>query len=506
MKILKSSQIREVDEFTIKNEPIISVDLMERAARTISNWIAEKISKEKGVKIFVGPGNNGGDGLAIARQLIDDKYKVEVFILNISGNLSKDCQINLDRLKAQMQNCIHEINKKSDFPEINKNDIIIDGLFGSGLTRPLDGLIKNLVQHLNNSDAEIIAIDIPSGLFGENNLQNDLEAIIKAKYTLTFQLPNLSFFLPENEIFVGIWKILPIGLNNDFINSLDSDFYMVDSDYIKSKILKRTKFSHKGNYGHVLMIAGSYGKMGAAILASKACLRTGSGLVTVHVPRIGYEIMQTAIPEAMISIDQSDIIFTNIPDAESYTSVGVGPGIGTKQNTKKALANLIAEVSTPIVFDADALNIISEQNELLKNIPENSILTPHPKEFVRLAGEVSNDYEKIHTQINFSVTYKVIVVLKGANTSITCPDGACYFNSTGNPGMATAGSGDVLTGIILSLLGQGYKPKDAAITGVYLHGLAGDIASEKIGQEALIASDIIENLGYAYLRIKENKI
>lgn len=502
MKILKSSQVREVDSYTIKTEPIKSIDLMERAAGTISNWITNNISKERKIKIFIGPGNNGGDGLAIARQLLDFNYNIEAYIIKISGNLSKDCQINLDRLKKLKKNCIHEIHNENNFPEILKNDIIIDGLFGSGLTRPLGGLIKNLVQYLNNSLVDIIAIDIPSGLFGEDNSENDYDAVIKAKYTLTFQLPKVSFMFPENEKNVGAWEVLPIGLNNDFIENQESDFSMVEANNIKSKIISRKKFSHKGNYGHVMLIAGSYGKMGAAILAAKACLRAGTGLVTVHVPKIGYEIMQTALPEAMISIDQSEIIYTNIQDIENYTSVGIGPGIGTKQNTKKALANLIANTTSPMVLDADALNIISEKKELLKDIPENTIITPHPKEFERLAGLFSNDYEKIQTQISFSVKYKVIVVLKGAYTSITFPDGSCSFNSTGNPGMATAGSGDVLTGIILSLLGQGYEPCDAAIIGVYLHGLAGDIASERIGQEALIAGDIIENLGNAYVRIK----
>ncbi|MCD4834552.1 MAG: NAD(P)H-hydrate dehydratase [Bacteroidales bacterium] len=502
MKILKSSQIREVDAFTIENEPIVSIDLMERAAMTISGWISENISKDKIIKIFVGPGNNGGDALAVARQLMEFDYAVEVFLLKISNNLSNDCQINLDRFKIIKNSLIREISEKSDFPEITHNDILVDGLFGSGLTRILEGLPKDLVQFLNNSSADIIAIDIPSGLFGENNSGNDLDAIIKAKYTLSFQLPKLSFFFPENEIFAGSWEVLPIGLNRNFIDNLYSEFCTIDSEYVKNKIIYRKKFSHKGTYGHVLLIAGSYGKMGAAILAAKACLRTGSGLVTVHVPKIGYEIIQTALPEAMISIDWSDIIFTNVPDVENYTSVGIGPGIGTKQNTKKALSNLLERISTPMVIDADGLNILSEQKELIKKVPKNSILTPHPKEFERLLGETSGDYDRIQAQINFSVDNQLFVVLKGAHTSITCPDGSCYFNSSGNPGMATAGSGDVLTGIILSLLGQGYEPKDAAILGVYLHGLAGDIASEKIGQEALIASDIVDNLGPAYLRIK----
>ncbi|MCB2195029.1 MAG: NAD(P)H-hydrate dehydratase [Bacteroidetes bacterium] len=500
MKILKSAQIRDVDAYTIKHEPIESIDLMERAAMTITNWISKHIPNQKSLKIFAGPGNNGGDALAIARQLTD--YKVEVFLLKISSKLSADCQINLDRLK-ELGIKINTIESKADFPEIYENDLIVEGLFGSGLTRKLEGLPKDLVMHLNNSGAEIISIDIPSGLYGEDNAGNDIDAIVKASYTLTFQLPKLSFLLPENEPYVGKWEVLPIGLNEEFINKQDSDYYYVTGDWIKENLKNRSKFSHKGTYGHVLLIAGSYGKMGAAILSAKAALRSGAGLVTTHLPKIGYEIMQTALPEAMISIDWSDIIFTNIPDSENYTAIGVGPGIGTKQNTQKALASLLQHTEKSMVIDADGLNILAMNKELLKNIPENSILTPHPKEFERLIGKATSGLERVEEQINFSKKYNVFVVLKGAHTSITCPDGKCYFNSTGNPGMATAGSGDVLTGMILSLLGQGYNPKMAAIIGVYLHGLSGDLASELNGEEALIASDIIENIGMAYSYIKD---
>ena len=500
MKILKSSQIRDVDAYTIKNEPIESIDLMERAAMTVTKWINENISKNKNIKIFAGPGNNGGDALAIARQLED--YKKDVYLLRSSDKLSVDCQINFDRLK-DLGIQVKLIENKDDFPEINQNDIVLEGLFGSGLTRKLEGLPKGLVVYLNESGADIIAIDIPSGLFGEDNAGNDSEAIIKAKNTLTFQLPKLSFLLADNENYVGDWEVLPIGLDEDFINKQESGFYFTDNEFVKENLKVRTRFSHKGTYGHVLLIAGSYGKMGAAILGAKAALRTGSGLVTVHVPKIGYEIMQTALPEAMISIDWSDLIFTNVPDPENYTSVGIGPGIGTKKNTQKALANLLESTTNPMVIDADGLNILSENRELIKKLPQNSILTPHPKEFERLIGKLTKSLERIREQIDFSKNHGVYVVLKGAYTSVSCPDGSCYFNSTGNPGMASAGSGDVLTGIILSLLGQGYNSKMAAIIGVYLHGLSGDLASELVGEEALIASDIIENLGIAYDLIKE---
>lgn len=505
MKILQSDQIREVDAYTIKNEPIPSVDLMERAAISITRWISEHFSSEKKVKIFVGPGNNGGDGLAVARQLIEFDFKTEVFLVKISDQLSADAEINIERLKKIETVKIKEIYAKKDFPEIHQNDVVVDALFGSGLSRKLEGLPASIVKHLNHSEAEIVAVDIPSGLFGENNQSNDRESIIKATCTLTFQMPKLSFFLPENEPFVGKWEVLPIGLMQEAIGRIDSDYFMLTENDISGKIIQRSKFAHKGIFGHVMLIAGSYGKMGAAVLAARSCIRSGCGLVTVHVPKVGYEIMQTALPEAMISIDWSDIIFTNVPDIENYSCVGIGPGIGTKQNTKRALLDLFERVKYPMVIDADALNILAEQKELIKKIPGNSILTPHPKEFERLTGESADDYHRIKMQIKFAVDNKIILVLKGAHTSIALPDGTCYFNTTGNPGMATAGSGDVLTGIVLSLLGQGYNPADAAKIGVYLHGLAGDLASEKMGQEALIATDIIDNLGSAYLKLKINK-
>lgn len=503
MKILKSSQIRDVDSYTIQHEPIKSIDLMERAALTITNWIAQNISSQNTIKIFVGPGNNGGDGLSVARQLFDKNYKIEVYLLKITNKLSVDSHINLERLKDIKEVKIQEISTLSDFPEFRNSDVIVDGLFGSGLTRELEGLPRDLVQYINQSNCKIIAIDIPSGLFGEDNDKNDKENIIKANYTLSFQMPKLAFMFPDNYKNVGIWEVLPIGLNQEFINNQESDFYLIDEGLVKSQIISRGKFSHKGTYGHVLLVSGSYGKMGAAILGASASLRTGSGLVTVHIPKIGYQIMQTALPEAMISIDWSDIIISNVPDVENYTAIGVGPGIGTKNNTKKALDDLFEKTNCPMVIDADALNILSTDKDLLKKIPKNSILTPHPKEFERLVGKSSGNYQQMKMQIEFAKKYHVFVVLKGAHTSIACPDGEIYFNNTGNPGMATAGSGDVLTGMILSLLGQTYEPKLAAIIAVYLHGLAADIAIKNIGQEALIASDIIHNIGNAFLKLKK---
>lgn len=504
MKIFRSAQIREIDSYTIQYEPIKSIDLMIRAASTISQWIKENFNQPKTVHVFAGPGNNGGDALVVARQLSQYNYNAIVYLVKISEKLSPDCETNLKILQELKSIRIIEINSKDDFPNIQPDEIIIDGIFGTGLSRKTEGLAKDLIQHINNFKAITISIDIPSGLFGEDNSANDSDSIICADYTLTFQFPKLSFLLPENDRFLGKWIVLPIGLHPEAIKNTPTSFFYVQQDFIKENYKTRKKFDHKGTFGHIALIAGSYGKMGAAVLAAKASLRTGAGLVTVHIPKLGYEIIQTALPEAMVSIDESELIFSGLPNPENFSSIGIGPGIGTKPNTVKGFTFLLDNYQRPLVIDADALNILSEHRDLLKKIPENSILTPHPKEFERLAGKWTNDFERLQKQIEFAKSNGVFIVLKGAHTSIACPDGDCYFNSTGNPGMATAGSGDVLTGIIFSLLGQGYEPKLAAIIGVYLHGLAGDIAAEKTGQEAVIASDIIENLGNAYLKINFN--
>ncbi|MGM0497681.1 MAG: NAD(P)H-hydrate dehydratase [Bacteroidota bacterium] len=505
MKILKSSQVKDVDSFTIEKEPILSINLMERAAGQCSNWIKVRFDPAYKVNIFIGPGNNGGDGLAVARQLSECGYDVYVFLVKISDKLSKDSQVNFDRLKSLGKVDIITVEAADDLPVVSKGHLVIDGLFGSGLSRPLEGLPAEVVKYLNSLDAVRIAIDIPSGLFGEDNSENVKENIFKADYTLAFQFPSLSFFYPENEDFVGEWFVLPIGLSREKIDQVDSPFYMVTKNFVKRNLKQRKRFAHKGKFGHVLMICGGYGKMGASVLASKAALKTGSGLVTAHVPRLGYDIMQTAVPEAMMSIDSSDTIFSHVPELRSFSAVGAGPGLGLKSATREALKDVLQNAGLPVVLDADALNIMSEEREFLDLLPKNSILTPHPKEFERLAGKVSDHYARIQLQREFAQKYEVFLVLKGGNTTIATPDGLCYFNVTGDAGMATAGSGDVLSGMITSLLGQGYTPELAAVIGVYIHGLSGNIASEQLSMEAVIASDIIQYIGNAFKCIRDEK-
>ncbi len=505
MKILRSSDVKIVDAYTIENEPIHSINLMERAAGTISGWIVKNYNPVKKILIFIGPGNNGGDGLAIARQLAENKFIVKVLWVKITDKLSPDAKINYNRLKEQGLAEISEITDVKQIPETHAENIILDGIFGSGLNRPLEGFPAKVVQKLNEMEGIKIAIDTPSGLFGEDNSSNHYDSIFKADYTFTFQFPTLSFFFPEHQDFVGKWKIMDIGLSQKKIDETESCYYLITKNKVSNHIKKRKRFDHKGKYGHVLIITGGYGKMGAAVLTSNAALRTGSGLVTTHVPKLGYEIMQTALPEAMISIDLSDIIFSESPETDRFTCVGIGPGIGTKNNTQKALKSLIDKEKRPVVLDADALNILAHNKEWLEILPENSILTPHPKEFERLTEPADNHYERLEMQRDFAQKHKVYLVLKGGNTTIAGPEGNIFFNTSGNPGMATAGSGDVLTGMITSLLGQGYDPKWAAITGVYLHGLAGDLAAEKLGEETCIASDIIHYIGKAFKQLKNEK-
>ncbi len=504
MKLFTTKQIAEIDKYTIENEPIADIDLMERASMQITNWLVQEFSTEQKMLFFAGPGNNGGDALAIARQLAGLGYNCEVYLLDFGTELRGSPSINWQRLEMQGNVKLSRLNSKADFPEIEKSDVIIDGLFGSGLTRPLQGLPADIVRQINQAMNVVVAIDIPSGLMGEDNTGNIPENILRADFTLTFQFPKLCFLFAENEEFVGEWEVLPIGLHPGGIEKINSPYHFLRKDEVRQLLPLRSRFDHKGTLGHALLIAGSYGKMGAAVLASKACLRAGVGLLTSHVPHMGYSIIQTAVPEAMASVDRHDSMFTEFPKLEPFAAIGVGPGLGQKQNSKKALCQLLDTAKVPMVLDADALNILAENPGYLEKLPEGSILTPHPGEFKRLVGSTENSFQSIQKQKKFSKKYKCTLVLKGAYTSVSTQAGELFFNSSGNPGMATAGSGDVLTGIILGLLGQGMVSEEAALLGIYLHGLAGDLAANEKSEFAVIAGDIIESLGRAFIAVDDN--
>lgn len=506
MKIPDIKAARAADAYTIENEPVSSLDLMERAATQIYFWLMKNLkSKEVSIKIFCGKGNNGGDGLALARLLSTQDIFAQVFIAHVSERFSYDCEANYERLKEIPDVPVFGIFSKDDFPKISDSDIVIDALFGSGLSRPLEGLAAELVAHINDNQAIRIAIDIASGLNADNiwNFSSKDEVnravfkdlpIVRADYTVSMQFPKMAFFYPENEPFVGKWEVLDIKIHPDYVENVETANFYTTADVVKPLIHKRGKYSHKGTYGHALLIAGSTGKTGAALLASEACLRAGVGLLTTHLPVSASLPLQVYFPEAMISLDKSENCFSQVPDLQGFNAIGVGPGLGKAPETVAALKNLIHEIKVPMVIDADALNIISENRTWLAFLPERTIITPHPKEFERLFGKTDNSMQRLELQREMSQRYTIIIVLKGANTAITFPSGRCFFNSTGNPGMATAGSGDVLTGVILSLLAQRYTPEEAALIGVYIHGRAGDIAVTENGMESLIASDISKNL------------
>jgi NAD(P)H-hydrate epimerase len=503
MKILPIDKIREADEYTIKNEPVDSIDLMERAAKACYRWMLKKFSNTDRIKVFCGLGNNGGDGLAIARLLAKKDFRVEVFIIRFSDKSSEDFDINLDNLKYQKRVNITEVKRIEDLPRSIDCEWIIDAIFGSGLSKPVKGFPAKVIKYLNNQKGHIISIDIPSGLFADKSSIDSGGAIITADITLSFEFAKKAFMFAENLPFVKEWEIMPINLHPDYINSVDKADYFTLKEDVEKMIKQRRKFDHKGMFGHALLISGSYGKMGAAVLASEACMRTGAGLLTTHIPASGYHIIQTAAPEVMCSIDSSKKYFSEVPDLDNYNAIGIGPGLGQNIKTQNALKLLIQSTNLPILFDADAINILGENKTWISFIPPGSIFTPHPKEFERLVGKSSNAFERDKLQREFSTKYSAYVVLKGYSTSISCPDGTCFYNSTGNPGMATGGSGDVLTGIILGLLAQGYSSPDACIVGTYLHGLAGDLASEELGYEASLASDITGHIGYAYQALKK---
>lgn len=494
MKLFTAEQIRELDTYTIENEPISSVDLMERASTKLFRAIKKLYRQDKPVVVFAGPGNNGGDGLALARLLTNDEFKVQVFVFKKADKLSPDCKVNYDRLLS-IGNNPAIINTKK-LPDLN-GTLVIDAIFGSGLSRKAGGDFGSVIQHINAQDCEVVSVDIPSGLFCESNLDNDPESIIQATYTISFQVPKMAYLFAENEQYTGNVIIEDIGLLKEAMDAIHTPYKLMDTKQVSDLLKKRSKFSHKGNYGHAMLFAGSYGKMGAAILSSRSCLKSGVGLLTSHIPKCGYDIFQTSVPEAMACVDRSEYQLTGLPDISSYNAIGIGPGIGTKPNTVLLMKELLEKCTVPLVIDADGLNILSQEKKLIEQLPENSILTPHPGEFQRLFGSFKDGYERMLKQIEYSKRYNCIIVLKGAHTAITGPDGNCMFNTTGNPGMASAGSGDVLTGMVLSFLAQGYSSLHAASIAVWLHGKSADLYTLKQSMESLTATDIIDGIGSA---------
>ncbi len=502
MKIFTGSQIRELDKYTIEHEPISSLDLMERAAKAITQAIVAVWPVSTPIIVFAGPGNNGGDALAVGRLLAEQNYHVSVYLFNISGHLSPDCEANKKRAaESRRIREFIEVSQEFEPPRLDTDTLVVDGLFGSGLNKPLAGGFASLVKYINASPSRVVSIDVPSGLMTEDNTYNVRANIIRANLTLTLQLPKLSFLFAENQQFIGQLQTLDIRLSQEGISKLESQYTVIDENDIRRLIRPRNQFAHKGQMGNALLVAGSYCMAGAAVLAAKACLRSGAGKVAVCSPRRNIGILQTSVPEAIVKSGNEETIFAEAVDTEDFQAMGIGPGIGQSEQTAIALISQLRRTQCPIVADADAINILATHHAWMQQLPKGIILTPHPKEFDRLEGHSADSYERLVKARNLAERLQGYVIIKGRNTAICCPDGHIVFNSTGNAGMATAGSGDVLTGILTGLLARGYSQLDACMMGVYLHGLAGDLAAHELGEESLIAGDIIDYLPKAFKRL-----
>jgi hydroxyethylthiazole kinase-like uncharacterized protein yjeF len=498
MKIFSKSQIYEGDNLTVQRQNISSTDLMERAGVQIFNWLHLRMQgAQVPIHIFCGIGNNGGDGLVLARHLISHGYNVITYVVNCSDKRSKDFLINYDRIKDVTKDWPILLSCKEEFPNIESDDIIVDAVFGIGLNRPADDWVKALFQHFKSSKAFTLSVDMPSGLYSDKVPEDDM-GVVWANYTLSFVTPKLVFFLPETAKFTMEWEILDIGIDQQFVHETSTEAELIGKYEILPMYKPRDKFAHKGTYGHTLIIGGSYGKIGAVVLASKAALSAGAGLVTAFVPKCGYNIIQTAFPEAMVITDKEEDVLSEIDYNIKPTVAAFGVGVGTDKRTVDALKSFLKNNKIPLVIDADGLNILSKNKTFLKLLPKQTVLTPHPKELERLIGQWNDDFDKLNKAKAFSKKHDVVLVIKGAHT-ITVFEEKLYINSTGNPGLATAGSGDVLTGIIAGLISQGYEPLVASVFGVYLHGKSADIGLEDFGYQSLIATHIIEYLGEAYL-------
>ncbi len=504
MKILTAQQIRELDAFTIEREPITSTDLMERAASAVVDAIVCRWDRSYRVYVFAGPGNNGGDALAVARQLHLLGYEISVYLFNTKGSLSADCAINKERYLALGEVDFWEVKHQFDPPHLDRQALVIDGLFGTGLNKPLDGGYAALVRFINAHKSPVVSIDMPSGLMAEDNSQNKAESIIRATLTLSFQLPKLAFLLAENQMYLGEVKLLDIGLAlHDFLPT-DAVWQWQEEADVKQLLRHRAAFGHKGTFGHALLVAGSYGMAGAAILAAQACLRSGVGKVSVATPRSNVLPLQISVPEAVLLPDSHDHFVTQAHDAAAFQAIGIGMGLTTERKVAQAFIAQLRRATCPLLIDADGLNILGQHRAWLLDVPAHSILTPHVKEFRRMQDGEGDDYSLLMSASDIAQRLQLYIVLKGHHTAICLPDGRIVFNSTGNSGMATAGSGDVLSGIIVALLAQRYHAAEACRLGVYLHGLAGDLAAADKGEHALTASDLIDYLPAAFQKLKNS--
>jgi NAD(P)H-hydrate epimerase len=472
---------------------------MNRAARALFHRIVKMLKPTDKLLIFAGPGNNGGDALALSRYLLEAGYKVKTVLCQPDPKVSRDTLEQLIDLQQTDNADIFTLDNPVMLNDLGCHcDYLVDGLFGTGLNRPMVGYFSKVVHWINEQDIYKIAIDLPSGLQGEDNHNTLAPNVVHANLTLGLQFPRVAFLLPENETFVGKWELIDIGIRPEVIAKMPASYAFTTADDLKPILKVRSLHAHKGTFGKVLLVAGSPQMTGAAILSLRGALRSGAGLVFLRIPAKAIPVIQSAVPEALVHSSEEPV-----GELDDYAAIAIGPGIGLHPAQMNSLKILLKLRPQNLVLDADAINLIAAHPELQDLLPAETVLTPHPKEFDRLTGApASNSYDRLQKAIAYARKRNVHLVLKGAHTACITPQGLCSFNSTGNPGMATGGSGDVLTGIIVSLLAQGYTPADAARLGVYLHGLSGDIALGAQSYESLVAGDLADNLGLAFKQLE----
>lgn len=502
MKILSAEQIRAIDAATIQNEPVSSLELMERAAMACFRRLIQLLDAENDIVVFCGMGNNGGDGLAIARLLISHGYRCQAFVLRHAEKFSADAEPNYQQLKEHFPGHVFDVNTADDLPA-PKKAVAIDALLGTGLNKPVDGLLAAGIAHMNRYYDQIISIDVPSGLFIDSATPNH-DLAVHSTLTLTFQLPKLAFLWAGNKKLVPEFEILNIHLDAKEIARHGTHYHYLTQPEVAALLKPRKKFSHKGTYGHGLLLAGGEGTSGAACISAAACLRSGAGLLTVHSTAATLQALMIQLPEAMSIMDPQHDHISELQATDRYDAIAIGPGCGTHEDTQLVLKKLLHYYSGKLVIDADGLNILAENPTWLSFLPPGTLLTPHPKEFERLAGKQSDDAERLHALKQFSMRYNCIVILKDAHTAIAMPDGNVFFNSSGNPGLAKGGSGDALTGILLGLMTRGYTPAQAAIIGTFVHGYAADLCVKRSSMESLLISDAIARLPKAFYKLEQS--
>lgn len=500
-KIYSTKQIKVIDKYVTDYEKISLWHLMERAAAAWVDFFEETVEGEARVAVVCGDGNNGGDGYAIARMLLENGWEVEAVTVPSEHARSGDCEKNRE-LFRKVGGSVVEVKRPEKW-EPGEGTVIVDALFGAGLNRSLTGKAAEMVRRMNGLPNRVYAVDVPSGLMGEDNGGNDRTAIVRADWTFTFQFPKVAFLLPENAEFVGEWRVVDIGAEAD---GVETQWYGVTEEAVRESLPCPGVFAHKGTNGRGLLVAGSRGMMGAAVLAAKGALHSGVGVLHCHVPECGGDVMQVAVPEAVLDLDAEKDWFSGIGGLERYDAVAVGPGIDRREETAVALKRLLTEWKGRLILDADALNILAEHPEWLEHLHERCLLTPHVKEFERLVGKCANDFDRLNKLLTFAARYRVHVVLKGAYSAVATPDGRLYFNMSGNPGMAKGGSGDVLTGVLLALAANGLEMEDVACIGVFAHGMAGDLLREEHGMRGMTAGLLAEGMGKVWSKLEGNEI